>query len=92
MGGRTKEQRRAWWFSLSDDEQQAYIERRQEKKTAWRQKHPKKEPAYNPKYPWATEGVGPGNREQWQRTILKKNPWLSPGIFSAKPITAPETQ
>jgi len=27
-------------------------------------------------------GVNPDNHKQWQRLILRKNPWLSPGIFT----------
>lgn len=76
MGGLTKEQRRQWWFSLSDDEKESYIARRQQRKTEWRKLHPKKEPVYDPKYPWVTLGVDDSNREQWQSVILSKNPWL----------------
>lgn len=81
MGDLTKAERVAWWKSLSPQEQEAYIARRQERKTAWRKKHPAKVQIYDPKYPWATEGVSESNREQWQRTILAKNKWLDTGVF-----------
>ena len=79
---RTKAERQAWWNGLSPQEQQEYIERKQARKTAWREKHPKEEPAYNPKYPWATNGIDDSNRAAWQKVILKKNPWLNLGVFN----------
>lgn len=31
---------------------------------------------FDPKYPWATEGVNSKNKKQWLAMIHKKNPWL----------------
>jgi len=81
MGDLTKAERVAWWKSLSPQEQEAYIARRQERKTAWRKKHPAKVQIYDPKYPWATNGIDDSNRAAWQKVILKKNQWLSPKVF-----------
>jgi len=78
---KTKAERQRWWKNLSPQEQEAYIERRQARKTAWRKKHPKKELAYDRRFPWATEGVDDTNRAAWQRMILKKNPWLRSTVF-----------
>ena len=78
---KTKNERRAWWNGLSDDEKENYIARRQAQKTEWRRKHPKKEPAYDKRYPWITEGVTDSNREQWKALILKRNKWLDPEVF-----------
>ncbi|HDY88131.1 MAG TPA: hypothetical protein ENH82_08475 [bacterium] len=77
MGQRqSKAERQQWWKSLSLDEQQDYIERRQAKKAEQRKNRPKRVLEYNPAYPWMTEGVNDSNREQWLRAIHKKNPWL----------------
>lgn len=73
---KTKKQRRQWWNSLSLDEQQKYIERRQAKKAKQRKMYPKPPLRYNPEYPWMTEGVNADNKEQWLAMIHKKNSWL----------------
>ena len=31
---------------------------------------------FDPKYPWATQGVNKDNKQQWLAMIYKKNPWL----------------
>ncbi len=72
----SKKERQAWWANLSDSERQQNIERWQKRKAERRAMRPPKELKYNPKYPWMTEGVHEGNREQWRAMILKKNPWL----------------
>ena len=73
---KTKKQRRQWWNSLSLDEQQEYIERRQAKKAKQRKNKPPRVLRYNPEYPWMTEGVNESNRANWLAMIHKKNPWL----------------
>ena len=73
---RTKKQRQQWWNSLSLDEQQEYIERRQAKKTEKRKNEPERVLKYIFKYPWTIEGVNADNKEQWLAIIHKKNPWL----------------
>ena len=83
MGERTKTkaERRAWWLSLSDAEKDAQVKKWQRQKERRRKKRPAKVQIYDPKYPWATDGVDDSNREQWQRTILAKNKWLDTGVF-----------
>ena len=73
---KTKKQRRQWWKSLTPEQQQAYIEKRQAKKAKERKNRPKRVLRYNPEYPWLTEGVNDTNREQWKAMIRKKNSWL----------------
>ena len=73
---KTKKQRQQWWKSLSLDEQQEYIERRQAKKAKQRKMRPERLLKYNPAYPWLTEGVNKSNRDDWLVMIHKKNPWL----------------
>lgn len=78
---KTKKQRQQWWKSLTLDEQQEYIEKRQASKAKYRKNNPKQSKKddyrYPSKiYPWLIEGVNDSNREQWQKMIAKKNPWL----------------
>ena len=72
----TKKQRQEWWKSLSPDQKEAYIKKRQDKKTLNRKK--RSPIRYNVKdYPWLNGGVNSSNREQWLAMIKKKNPWLN---------------
>ena len=73
---KTKKQRRQWWKSLTFYQQQVYIEKRQAIKAERRKNQPKRVLRYNPEYSWLTEGVNDNNREQWEKMIAKKNPWL----------------
>jgi len=70
----TKRQRRKWWNSLSDEQRQSQIAKWTAKKN--KMVKPERILAFNPKYPWMTEGVNDSNREAWIRTIKRKNPWL----------------
>ncbi len=70
---RTKEERQAWWRGLTFDEKDTHIRRWQGQRE--RRRRPKVK-RFDPKYPWATEGVNRQNKEQWMDLIIRKNPWL----------------
>lgn len=73
---KTKKQRQQWWSNLTWTERDEYIKSRQAKRTKQRKDRPLRPKIFNPEYPWLTEGVNEGNREQWLAIIHKKNPWL----------------
>ena len=33
------------------------------------------------KYGWSTTGVNDSNRKEWQRVILRQNPWMEDNLF-----------
>ena len=33
------------------------------------------------KYEWSVNGVNDSNRKEWQRIILRKNPWMDDNLF-----------
>ena len=88
---RTKAERQAWWYELSPDAKENQIARWQRRKERRRKNRPAKVQAYDKRYPWATYGVDDSNREQWQRTILKKKPWLDSAVFSKKQVCGLKT-
>ncbi len=71
---KSKAERQAWWRSLTVQEQQDYIARRQAKKTKRRYSKRKVRG-------FEASGVGPNNRRLWELFILSKNPWLDVGVF-----------
>ena len=73
---KSKKQRQLWWNSLSSDEQGEQIKKWQARKAERRRLNPVKPQTYNPKYPWATNGVNPKNKERWLRMLYVKNPWM----------------
>lgn len=75
---RTKAQRRAWWYSLTDEERYAYIGKKQTIKAKNRVSYPQNE-SNCPIFPVITSE----NREDWQELILKKNPWLDESVFES---------
>ncbi len=73
---KSKKERQEWWRNLTPEQREAQIEKWQAQKAERRKDEPKRILKYNPAYPWLTEGVNDSNREQWQKMIAKKNPWL----------------
>lgn len=73
---KTKKQRQQWWANSTWAERDDYIRSKQRERMKKRRNRPLKSAKFNPEYPWMTEGVNEGNREQWQKMIAKKNPWL----------------
>ena len=71
-----KAKARKWWYSLTPEQQETQIKKWQSKKAESRAKMPERVQKYDEKYPWATEGVNAGNREQWLLCIFGKNLWL----------------
>ena len=67
---KTKASRRAWWASLTLEQQQAYIEKRQAQKNEQRQGQ-----SSCPVFPEINE-INESNRAEWQARIKKLNPWV----------------
>lgn len=74
---KTKAERQAWWYSLTDDQRQAYIEKKQAEKG---KRAPRESncPIYGP---WDDE-----NRHIWREKILRLNPWLPDDIFEPQSL------
>ena len=72
---KTKAERRAWWYSLTDEQRQAYIEKKQAEKG----KRPARESNCKV-FPAITDE----NRHIWQEKILRLNQWLPADIFEKK--------
>ena len=72
---KTKAQRQAWWYSLTDEQRQTYIEKKQAEK-AKRAPRESNCPVYGP---WDDK-----NRHIWQEKILRLNQWLPADIFEKK--------
>jgi len=91
MVERTKAQRRAWWQNLSTEEKEKQIAKWQERKEIRQRNRSPKLQRVSRKYPWTNPGVfvDDGNREQWQRVILKKNPWMDASVFNQAEAKVP---
>lgn len=73
---KSKKERKEWWRNLTPDQREEQIKKWQIQKAEMRKSLPERVLKYNPEYPWMTEGVNDGNREQWLAMIHEKNPWL----------------
>ena len=67
---KTKKQRKQWWNSLTPEQQEDYIEHKQELKAKKRQTSP-----ITNKYPEPI--ITAENRAEWEKKILSKNPWMT---------------
>jgi len=67
---KSKAERRAWWASLTDEQRQAYIERKQAEKSQRRAESDYQSPC--PDFP----EINDSNRAEWQARIKKLNPWV----------------
>ena len=76
---KSKRQRQQWWRSLTLEQQDEYIRRKQARKAEERKNSSPKKLKVNPKCPWLTEGVNKTNRKQWLAMIKRENPWLKIG-------------
>jgi hypothetical protein len=75
---KTKKERRAWWYGLTDAEKAEWIDKWQQRRELRRKKRSPKPQQISSKYPWMNPGVfvDDTNREQWLSMIMRKNPWL----------------
>lgn len=71
---KSKAQRQAWWRSLSPEQQDEYIERRQSRKAELRKSRSPVQPVG-----FEATGVNESNRAEWMALILLKNPWFQFG-------------
>jgi hypothetical protein len=79
---KTKKQRQEWWYSLTPEQQNEYITKRQAQTELRRSKKDRTiDPKRAKKYPWLIDGVNKENRTQWVNMVLSKNPWLRPSLF-----------
>ena len=71
----TKADRRAWFYSLSDEERETWILKKNEAK---RKRLEKTGFASNcTVFP----AIDASNRKAWQDKVLRMNPWLDPNVF-----------
>lgn len=70
----SKAQRQAWWYSLTDEQRMAYLEKKQAERSE-RNKGVSNCPKFG--------RIDSSNREEWQSLILRKNPWLDEEVFEA---------
>ena len=70
----SKAKRQRWWNSLTPEQQEDYIEHKQELKAKKRATTP-----ITNKYPEPI--ITAENRAEWEKKILSKNPWMQKGIF-----------
>lgn len=73
--GLSKAERQEWWSTRTEEQKQAFIAKKQAQKAKRRSKDGL----------LSTCKVFPvidsSNRKEWQRKVLRMNPWLDPDIF-----------
>lgn len=77
LRSKTKADRQAWWRSLTDEQRQAYIEKKQAEK-ANRPARGSNCPIYGP---WDDT-----NRHIWREKVLRLNPWLDLETFEPQKL------
>lgn len=70
----TKQQRRDWFYALTDQEREAWIAKKQAQKTKDRAGKPSNCPIF--------PVIDSSNRKEWQDKVLKMNDWLDKGVFA----------